>query len=100
MQVLKIQDDTRIKSGAIQFVDSHGQLDWPGLFIRGDDALSLVTAISEIAKQLHDQDPTVDSKFWYQVYFKQLTDLANDISKNVVMRKGKTDDDNRGPVLA
>lgn len=45
----------RIPTGAIQFQD-----DWPGLFVRGDDALALLSAIRELAARVGDHaDPVV-----------------------------------------
>ena len=44
-------DSGRTPTGAMQFQD-----DWPGLFIRGDSALSVLTAIRRLQKHLQDCD--------------------------------------------
>jgi hypothetical protein len=41
-------------TGAIQFQD-----DWPGLFIRGDDALMVLCAIEKLAERLVGSDDVV-----------------------------------------
>ena len=49
---IPIQDRSdRIETGAIQFND-----DWPGLFIRGDDAFALMLELKQILKTLEEQD--------------------------------------------
>lgn len=41
----------RIATGAIQF-----NADWPGLFIRGDDAFALMLELKQLLKALEEQD--------------------------------------------
>ncbi|MGI0016434.1 MAG: hypothetical protein ACREBU_23685, partial [Nitrososphaera sp.] len=49
---IPIQDGSdRIETGAIQFND-----DWPGLFIRGDDAFALILELKQLLKTLEEQD--------------------------------------------
>ena len=48
-----------VRTGAIRFID-----DWPGLFIRGDDAMSILVAIRSLERALHSAatvDPVVAS---------------------------------------
>jgi hypothetical protein len=40
-------DQPRVESGAVQFGD-----DWPGLFLRGDDALNTAMQIETVLNQL------------------------------------------------
>jgi hypothetical protein len=45
----------RVETGAVQFGD-----DWPGLFIRGDNAYSLLAAVRQLRKRLAEHpDPAV-----------------------------------------
>jgi hypothetical protein len=41
----------RIETGAIQFND-----DWPGLFIRGDDAFALMLELKQLLQALEEQE--------------------------------------------
>ena len=63
----------RVPTGAIQFQD-----DWPGLFIRGDDALVLMARIRYLAKRLSPQsDPGIISVIF------SLSKLADLIGRSV-----------------
>jgi hypothetical protein len=44
-----MDEDDRVETGAIQFND-----DWPGLFVRGDDAFSLWVALRVAHKYVPD----------------------------------------------
>ncbi len=47
----------RVPTGAVQFQD-----DWPGLFVRGDDAIGLLCAIRQLAERVERQaDPAIAS---------------------------------------
>jgi hypothetical protein len=63
-------------TGALQFRD-----DWPGLFVRGDDAIMLMGIIQELAKRLADHpDPIVRTRLML------LSRYADIISADVVVR--------------
>jgi hypothetical protein len=48
---IPLQDETsRIRTGAIQFND-----DWPGLFIRGDEAFALMLELKQMLKALEEE---------------------------------------------
>ncbi len=65
-------------TGAMQF-----QGDWPGLFVRGDDAIGLMGAIEALARRLGDSsDPVVASAL------NQLQGIAEIIKHDVIVRKG------------
>jgi hypothetical protein len=49
-------DDTRLETGPMQFSD-----DWPGVFVRGDDALGYALALRRAVERLVEIDsPSVD----------------------------------------
>lgn len=67
-------------TGAIQFQD-----DWPGLFIRGDEAIFLSVRIRWLASRLeHYDDPAVISAIMH------LNKLADIIERDVIVRLDKT----------
>ena len=67
----------RVPTGALQFQD-----DWPGLFIRGDDAIVLMCKIRHLVGRLGDhQDPVVCSAL------QSLTDMADLIERDVRVRR-------------
>jgi hypothetical protein len=65
----------RVETGAVQFGD-----DWPGLFIRGDNAYFLMLWIRRLAELLaHHPDPDVADILW------RLTEYADMIEKDVIL---------------
>ncbi len=66
----------RVETGAVQFGD-----DWPGLFIRGDNALALMLWIRRLAGPLaeHPNADVADA-------LRQLTTLADMIDRDVIVR--------------
>jgi len=63
-------------TGAMQFQD-----DWPGLFIRGDDAIMLLAAIEQLKERLaEDPDAVVASAL------NRLIRYADVISRDVIVR--------------
>ncbi len=66
-----------VPSGAIQFQD-----DWPGLFLRGDSASSLLATIRGLQQRLVDHpDPVV------QAALLQLKDVATMIEHDVLIKQ-------------
>ena len=66
-----------VPSGAIQFEN-----DWPGLFIRGDSAVSLLAAIRGLEQRLSGHhDPVVN------VALGQLSVIAETIDRDVIARQ-------------
>jgi hypothetical protein len=64
-----------VPTGALQF-----QNDWPGLFLRGDRAISLLRNIRELQNKLvNHPDPIVG------VILIQLTEIADIIQRDVVV---------------
>ncbi|MDZ7361364.1 MAG: hypothetical protein ONB46_11645 [candidate division KSB1 bacterium] len=47
----------RIETGAIQFND-----DWPGLFIRGDDAFALMRELKQLSKRIGNASPMLQGE--------------------------------------
>jgi hypothetical protein len=67
----------RIPTGALQFQD-----DWPGLFLRGDDAIALMCRIRYLVERIGSHaDVGVMSVLHH------LTQLANRIERDVVIRR-------------
>jgi folate-dependent phosphoribosylglycinamide formyltransferase PurN len=46
-----VRDGVRAETGVMQFDG-----DWPGIFVRGDEAMARSTSLREIAKRLRDKD--------------------------------------------
>jgi hypothetical protein len=68
----------RTPTGAMQF-----QNDWPGLFIRGDSAVPVKTAIRRLQEYLRDcQDVEVASAL------SVLGEIADIIDQDVIVRRG------------
>ena len=66
----------RVSTGAIQFQD-----DWPGLFVRGDDALGLLSAIRQLAARVEVHvDPVV------ALALARLQSVADIIERDVRVR--------------
>ena len=66
----------RVPTGAIQFQD-----DWPGLFLRGDTAVGLLSTIRGLRQRLAQHpDPTVGA------LLAQLEQIAQIIEKDVIVR--------------
>src|SRR5262249_16509982 len=66
-------------TGAMQFQD-----DWPGLFVRGDDAITLSSAIEQLRERLADH-PAV-AVAWAR---NRLARYADIIARDVIVRKGQ-----------
>jgi len=64
-------------TGAVQFQD-----DWPGLFVRGDDAMVASNAIRELEKRLA-KHPDVEVRFFVHL----LAPLADIVERDVVVGK-------------
>lgn len=74
---IKIQDQGRIETGAVQFND-----DWPGLFIRGDKAYMLYVSIRHILDLLSERETPQVFKFYCGV----LETYASIIEKEVCLK--------------
>jgi hypothetical protein len=67
----------RVPTGALQFRD-----DWPGLFVRGDDAIGLMVSIRHLADRLAGSDDSVVVSA-----LSRLIGIANIIERDVVVRR-------------
>ena len=66
----------RVPTGAMQFED-----DWPGLFLRGDDAIVVAFAIRRLEEALvSSEDPVIGSAL------SKLTPVADIIDRDVRVR--------------
>lgn len=73
-----------IPTGAMQFQD-----DWPGLFIRGDQAIFLLHRIRMLATRLEQcDDPVVG---WEMMHLSELADM---IERDVIVRKTSGENSN------
>ena len=90
LQKIKVAEkntEGRVESGAVQFEDKMGQLDWPGLFIRGDDAFGMAMAIQAVDDHLKEKlGPDIEKQVWYVCYFKQLLAWRSAILEEVVIK--------------
>lgn len=68
--------EKRVETGAVRFGD-----DWPGLFIRGDDAMYLAMCI-DFTELLLDGVTMLPSQ---AVYFRRLVALRDKIRKDVLL---------------
>jgi hypothetical protein len=66
-------------TGALQFQD-----DWPGLFIRGDDAMRILGAIRQIQEYVDERDA-------YEIAapLTALTEIAGIIERDVIVRRSQ-----------
>lgn len=69
-------DLPRVETGAVQFGS-----DWPGLFIRGDDAFHLMLLIRRLLNLLTDH-PSADVRDTV----RQLTGYADTVERDVVVK--------------
>lgn len=75
----------RVETGAIQFGS-----DWPGLFIRGDDAVFLVASIRQLAKGVQEsKDPDVGMALARVVEIAELIEREVRVKSNPAARKEK-----------
>jgi hypothetical protein len=73
-QITVPSEPERVPTGAVQFND-----DWPGLFIRGDDALTLMLELKDVLKTLAEQN---DQQC--QTYF--IRNIVSIIEQDVIVR--------------
>ena len=66
----------RVPTGALQFRD-----DWPGLFLRGDDAICVMLSIRHLAERLAGSDDVVIASS-----LSRLNRIAEIIERDVVVR--------------
>lgn len=77
----------RVESGAVEFTYPSGQTDWPGLFLRGDNAMALMLAINHLEHSLGNSGGVMADFFMMEL--KAIRDL---ISGEVIVRpKGQND---------
>lgn len=76
MTILHLHLPERIETGALQIGD-----DWPGLFIRGDRCLQLLSLLREVQTGSYDS-----------FYLSQIKELADLIENNVVQPHPTRDD--------
>ena len=67
----------RVETGSVQFGD-----DWPGLFIRGDEAFHLMLLIRELTEKLAGGHSYADAVN----IVRQLAGFADMIDKDVIVR--------------
>lgn len=72
-------DQGRVETGAVQFGD-----DWPGLFIRGDNALRLQESILKVIKHIEATSQSKD--FMVALAVDYLQYIAEEIENNVTLQ--------------
>ena len=70
----------RVPTGAVQFGE-----DWPGLFIRGDDAIGVMLSIRELTTHVARADDVID-----RFALDLLRRIADMIENDVVVSRSKT----------
>jgi hypothetical protein len=73
-------------TGAMQFRD-----DWPGLFVRGDDAITLLSAIQQLAERLADHHDVVVASS-----LARLSRYAEIIGRDVIVKDEQQADPTTG----
>lgn len=71
----------RVETGAIQFND-----DWPGLFIRGDQCIDLLTRLDYAIKYLHGYVPFDKQEIWFHLALKGLEGVKDMIQNDVLIK--------------
>jgi hypothetical protein len=69
----------QVRTGAMQFQD-----DWPGLFVRGDDAIMLLAAIEQLQERLADHPDVIVASA-----LNRLSRYADVIARDVIVRSGQ-----------
>lgn len=77
---------SRIETGAVQFGD-----DWPGLFIRGDNAFHLMLCVRRLAHLLEDH-PNAE----VVLNLGQVRSYTDSIERDVVVRRAADTEGRRG----
>lgn len=67
----------RVETGAVQIGD-----DWPGLFVRGDEAIILMSGIHTLLEQFSEPDDAT-----VRLAFGRLRRLAEIIDQDVIIRR-------------
>jgi hypothetical protein len=67
----------QVPTGALQFRD-----DWPGLFVRGDDAIGLMLSIRHLSERLADNADIVVASA-----LSRLRHIADIIERDVIVRR-------------
>jgi hypothetical protein len=75
-QKIPYPDDPRVETGAVQFGD-----DWPGLFLRGDEAIHLSFLVNSLIQSLSE-----DQKRLMQFEVNYLNSLISLIQNEVVVK--------------
>ena len=76
-------DAPRIETGPVQFGN-----DWPGLFIRGDNAFALAMHISELCQLWESSKKGRQFTDMIDFRMKELKELSETILKKVVVEEG------------
>lgn len=97
---VKFPSSPRVESGAIEFVYSDGQREWPGLFLRGDDAFDLAMHIKNLGRFLHglsDKVKVEEGGAELALAYMRLRNLREMILEDVVVGPAKESRNEDGP---
>jgi hypothetical protein len=66
-RVISIDSDDRVETGAVTIKYKNGYVDWPGVFIRGDNAFAYAMELHGVINNLPDSLGTLQLKSLYKV---------------------------------
>lgn len=69
--------DARVETGAVEFVYNDGEREWPGMFIRGDNAFALAMEIAQLRELIKHQP---------QIHIPRLCNLQTTIMNDVRLK--------------
>lgn len=59
---------SRVQTGIVMFKYKDEEIDWPGVFIRGDDAFMFVNALKTVLNTINDDELSVTLKYYKDTY--------------------------------
>jgi hypothetical protein len=71
--------ENRLETGPVEFEYANGKVDWPGMFIRGDDCFGYVLDISRIISAIQEGN-VKNSNYYCQL----LSSLQNTLAESIV----------------
>jgi hypothetical protein len=81
--IVNLQNENRIESGPICFVNKDGVKNWNGLFLRGDDSFFLAIAIEKLLNDVgYKKDCNIPIESLIYVNF--LKEICRQITEEVV----------------
>jgi hypothetical protein len=85
VRTLRIDQKERVETGAVEFQYSDGNTDWPGIFIRGDNAFGLALGIQSVVAFFKEYEKTKPLPFDLFMGLQQIAGLADTIHGEVIV---------------